>query len=57
MQIKLTTQLEEKRVGLPQYFVEAAMKAQKVAQNLILERKWVEQDTRYGELEEVVSKY
>lgn len=53
MQIKLVKGEEERRVGLPERFKEAVMKAQSAVSNLILERKWVEQSPRYGELEQV----
>ncbi|HEU5140298.1 MAG TPA: conserved virulence factor C family protein, partial [Bacillales bacterium] len=53
MQIKLTDDEEEKRVGLPQRFMEAAMKAGEASANMIMERKWEEQGARYGTMEEI----
>ncbi|HEX7065403.1 MAG TPA: virulence factor, partial [Bacillales bacterium] len=53
MQIKLTDDDEEKRVGLPQRFMEAAMKAGEASANMIMERKWEEQGARYGNMEEI----
>lgn len=53
MQIKLIRGEEEKRVGLPQRFLDAATKAQPSADNLILERRWEEKGVRYGEMDEV----
>jgi hypothetical protein len=53
MQIKLVKGDVEQRVGLPPRFKEAVMQAQQAVSNLILERKWVEQPPRYGELEAV----
>lgn len=53
IQIKLTTDTEERRVALPERFRDTVMRAQVEGSNLILERKWEEQGVRYGELEEV----
>lgn len=53
MQIKLVKDQEEKRVGLPQRLMEAAMKAQPAAKNLVLEREWVDRGVRYGELADI----
>jgi hypothetical protein len=53
MQIKLTSGSEEVRVGLPERFKEAAMKAEPTSANLVMERKWEEQGVRYGDLQEV----
>ncbi|RAL26579.1 conserved virulence factor C family protein [Thermoflavimicrobium daqui] len=53
MQIKLVKEGLEERVGLPDRFKEAVMKAQAGTSNLILERKWVEQSPRYGEMKDV----
>lgn len=53
IQIKLTTDTEEKRIALPERFGQAVMRAQVEGSNLVLERKWEEQGVRYGELEEV----
>ncbi|MFC7372390.1 conserved virulence factor C family protein [Fictibacillus iocasae] len=53
MQIKLRTASEEKRVGLPDRFTEAALEAQKVSSNLVMEREWVDEGVRYGSLDQV----
>lgn len=53
MQIKLTSGSEEVRVGLPERFGEAAMKAEPSSDNLVMERKWDEQGVRYGDLKAV----
>jgi hypothetical protein len=53
MQIKLISGEEEKRVGLPDVFKNAAMKAQETSENIVMERKWQESGIRYGDLEEI----
>ncbi|MDR7074281.1 conserved virulence factor C family protein [Fictibacillus barbaricus] len=53
MQIKLKTEKEEKRVGLPERFTKAALKAQEASDNLVMERQWEEQGVRYGTFEQV----
>ncbi|MBB6175695.1 hypothetical protein HNQ82_000506 [Anoxybacillus tengchongensis] len=53
MQVKLTDGHEERRVGLPQPFVDAVLEAQKHAGNIVMERKWVEKGVRYGTFEEI----
>jgi hypothetical protein len=53
MQLKLLVDGEEMRIGLPEYFMEAIMKAQSASTNIILERRWEEQTPRYGEVEDV----
>lgn len=53
MQIKLDDQGEEKRVGLEPRFQEAAMEASPASPNMIMEREWVEQSTRYGDADEI----
>ena len=53
IQIKLDINGTEKRVGLPERFMNAIMKAQEASDNMILERQWVEQTPRYGEAEEI----
>ncbi|ERN54246.1 conserved virulence factor C family protein [Alkalihalophilus marmarensis] len=53
MQVKLTNGEEEKRAGLPDRFNEAISKAQKPEDNVVMERKWVDQGIRYGELDDV----
>ncbi|MFC7321621.1 conserved virulence factor C family protein [Halobacillus campisalis] len=53
MQVKLEEGEEEKRVGLPERFTEAAMKAAPASPNMIMERKWVEQSPRYGDVNDI----
>ncbi|WP_226585503.1 conserved virulence factor C family protein [Halobacillus litoralis] len=53
MQVKLEEGEEETRVGLPERFMDAAMKASTASPNMIMERKWVEQSPRYGDVQEV----
>lgn len=53
MQIKLEEGETEQRVGLPEIFMEAAMKASPASSNMVMERKWVEQNPRYGDLEDI----
>ncbi|MRH42100.1 virulence factor [Aquibacillus halophilus] len=53
MQIKLDDGSEEKRYGLPVIFTEAAMKAAEASTNFVMERKWVEQNARYGTMDQV----
>jgi hypothetical protein len=53
MQIKLTTENEERRVGLPERFARAALQAQTASENLVMERQWIEQGVRYGTFEEI----
>ncbi len=53
MQIKLQEGDNEQRVGLPERFMNAAMKASPASPNMVMERKWVEQNPRYGDAEEV----
>lgn len=53
IQVKLEEDEEEKRFGLPQVFQEAIMKASAISENIIFDRKWVEQDPRYGNSDEI----
>jgi hypothetical protein len=53
MQIKLTDGEQEKRAGLPDRFVQAVSKAQKLDDNVVLARKWVDKGVRYGDLEDI----
>jgi hypothetical protein len=53
MQVKLEDGDEEKRVGLPERFMNAAMKAAPASPNMIMERQWVEQSPRYGDPDEI----
>ncbi|SDI27680.1 HEAT repeat-containing protein [Natribacillus halophilus] len=48
MQIKLLTGDEEKRVGLPERFTEAAFAAAGEQGNIVFERKWEERSARFG---------
>jgi len=52
-QIKLVEGETEKRIALPERIMEAAMEAAKEANHYLLERKWVEQSPRYGEVNEI----
>ncbi|MBS4190936.1 conserved virulence factor C family protein [Bacillus sp. FJAT-49705] len=53
MQVKLTDGTEERRFGLPVAFMKALSEAQDKADNVVLERKWVEVGVRYGDFEQV----
>ncbi|GGF34235.1 hypothetical protein GCM10010954_36630 [Halobacillus andaensis] len=53
MQVKLEENDEEKRVGLPDRFMAASMKAAPASPNMIMERKWIEQNPRYGAPDEI----
>ncbi|MDN4526788.1 conserved virulence factor C family protein [Fictibacillus fluitans] len=53
MQVKLKTEKEERRAGLPERFMKAALEAQKASDNLVMERKWEEQGVRYGTFEQI----
>ncbi|KGX83484.1 conserved virulence factor C family protein [Pontibacillus marinus] len=53
MQVKLEEGETEKRVGLPESFMNAAMKASPASSNMVMERQWIEQNPRYGDLEEI----
>src|SRR5699024_5630775 len=53
LQVKLHDGQEERRVGLPETFTEAAMEAAPSSPNIIMEREWVEQGVRYGSLEKI----
>lgn len=55
MQVKIENGIEQKRYGLPDRFKEAAMKAQKSAENLVKERSWKEYGIRYGDPDEVAN--
>lgn len=52
-QVKVTSPTDHVRIALPERFGEAATKASAYSTNLILERKWMEQGVRYGEVKEV----
>ncbi|GGH78158.1 hypothetical protein JOD43_000904 [Pullulanibacillus pueri] len=53
MQAKLEADGEEIRIGLPERFMNAVMTAQSASENVIFDRRWVEQSPRYGEVEEI----
>jgi len=53
MQIKLETGVEQIRVGLPERFARAAMRAKESSKNVLGERQWVEQGVRYGSPQEI----
>ncbi|GED16589.1 conserved virulence factor C family protein [Aneurinibacillus migulanus] len=53
MQIKLEAGGEQKRVGLPERFMRAALEAQRSSTNLVMERKWEDRGVRYGTMEEI----
>ncbi|MEN2768958.1 conserved virulence factor C family protein [Ornithinibacillus xuwenensis] len=52
-QVKLEAGEEEKRFGLPDRFMNAAIEASSASDNMLMERKWVEKNPRYGDLEEI----
>ncbi|MGM7701369.1 conserved virulence factor C family protein [Pseudalkalibacillus sp. Hm43] len=53
MQIKLIKGETEERVGLPDRFMETVMAAQSASDNVVMERQWIEQSPRYGDMDEV----
>ncbi|MBM6619346.1 conserved virulence factor C family protein [Bacillus suaedaesalsae] len=53
MQLKITDGQAEKRVGLHERFMKAAMSTETASSNLVMERQWKEQGVRYGTLEEI----
>lgn len=52
-QVKLEEGDQEHRFGLPERFMNAAMEASVVSDNMLAERKWVEQGPRYGNVDEI----
>lgn len=52
MQVKLQDGETEERFGLPASFTKAVMKASEASDNMLMERKWVEQSPRYGDMQE-----
>lgn len=52
-QVKLTQGEEEKRFALPERLMNVAMEAANTSNSYLLERKWVEQSPRYGELDDI----
>ncbi|WP_416149765.1 conserved virulence factor C family protein [Salipaludibacillus sp. HK11] len=55
MQVKVSDGEQEKRVGMPERFIESVAKATKKDDNVVLMRKWKEERPRYGDLEEVAN--
>ncbi|MUK89378.1 virulence factor [Ornithinibacillus sp. L9] len=53
MQVKLEEGDKEHRFGLPDQFMNAVIEASTVSDNMLEERKWVEQSPRYGAPEEI----
>ncbi|SET01448.1 HEAT repeat-containing protein [Oceanobacillus limi] len=53
MQVKLEEGDKEQRFGLPQQFMNAVMEASMTSDNMLEERKWMEQGPRYGKLEDI----
>src|SRR5699024_8640962 len=53
MQVKLEEWVQEYRFSLSERFTEAIMEASVASDNLLMERKWVEQSPRYGEVNEI----
>ncbi len=53
MQVKLEEGESEQRFGLPERFMQAAMKASAASENMVMERQWKEQNPRYGSPEEI----
>jgi hypothetical protein len=53
MQVKLMSGDEEFRFGLPPRFMQAIMDAQASTNNVVMERQWIEQSPRYGEVEQI----
>lgn len=53
MQVKLEECDEEHRFGLSERFMNAVMDASTASDNMLMERKWVEQGPRYGDVQEI----
>lgn len=53
IQVKLQEGDTEERFGLPERFMEVAMEAASASNNYLMERKWVEQSPRYGNIKEI----
>lgn len=53
MQVKVNDGNEEQRFGLPEKFTNTIMQASTSSPNIILDRKWMEQQPRYGTMEEI----
>lgn len=54
-QVKLQEGEKEQRFALPDRFMNVAMEAATASDNYLMERKWVEQSARYGNIEEIGS--
>jgi hypothetical protein len=53
LQVKLTDGTQEKRFGMPEYFLKEREKAQLPEDNYILLRKWKNIGVRYGDIDQV----
>ncbi|MEW9677289.1 conserved virulence factor C family protein [Lentibacillus sp. L22] len=53
VQVKLQDGEREQRFGLPERFMNATMEASAASDNMLMERKWVEQMPRYGDIETI----
>jgi hypothetical protein len=53
LQIKLSDGEQERRFGLPEYFIKAMQEAQLEGDNYVLLRKWKELGVRYGDLDQI----
>lgn len=53
VQVKLQDGEDEQRFGLPERFMNATMKASEASTNMLMERKWVEQNPRYGDVSQI----
>ncbi|WP_026689540.1 conserved virulence factor C family protein [Alteribacter aurantiacus] len=54
MQVKATSGDEEVRGGLPEEFQKALLEAQLPDDNVVFQRKWVDQKPRYGDVNDVM---
>jgi len=50
MQVKLSDGQDEKRIGLPNQFVESVKKVQLPGDNVVMERRWKDYGNRYGDV-------
>jgi hypothetical protein len=53
MQVKLMNGEKEFRFGLPTRFMQAIMDAQSSTDNVVMERQWIEQSPRYGDVTQI----
>ncbi|MEN1968087.1 conserved virulence factor C family protein [Lentibacillus sp. N15] len=53
VQVKLQDGENEQRFALPERFMNATMEASAASDNMLMERKWVEQSPRYGDMEAI----